>query len=267
MDLPGRETPCSNPQGRDRKIDGAVPRGALLRLINLWWHEGRCLAGWSPASRKILSAALRLLQDRLKPVLSPRCTHVKGRGGAKGTVRGLVKHIGDFRFVARFDIASDYDSIQHRLLLDLLDKVSVGESLRALVRQYLEAPDLKGASRGMVAGGALSSLLGALYLLPLDDAMQRLAAKNGIYYLRYVDDMVILSKTRWHLRAAIRELIRVTLFLGLELHREKRFIGRMDDGFDFLGYRIPRPQAAPFRSKFAATRDTCSPALRVGSRQ
>jgi hypothetical protein len=181
---------------------------------------------------------LRLLQDRLEPVLSPRCTHVKGHGGVKGTVKGLVKHIGAFRFMARFDIASYYDSIQHRTLLDLLDKVGVEESLRALVRQYLEAPDLNRTRRGMVAGGSLSPLLGALYLLPLDDVMQGLAAKNGIYYLRFMDDMVILAKTRWHLRTAIRELIRVTLSLGLELHREKRFIGRIDNGFDFLGYRI-----------------------------
>lgn len=122
--------------------------------------------------------------------------------------------------------------------MDLLDNVGVEQSLRALVRQYLEAPDLNRTHRGMVAGGAPSPLLGALYLLPLDDAMQRLAAKNGIYYLRYMDDMVILAKTRWHLRAAIRELIRVTLSLGLGLHREKRFIGRLDKGFDFLGYRI-----------------------------
>jgi hypothetical protein len=36
----------------------------------------------------------------------------------------------------------------------------------------------------------------------------------------------------------IRELLAVTLSLGLELHRQKRFIGRIDGGFDFLGYRI-----------------------------
>jgi hypothetical protein len=53
-----------------------------------------------------------------------------------------------------------------------------------------------------------------------------------------MDDMVILAKKRWHLKAAIRELTRVTLSLALALHRQKRFIGRIDGGFDFLGYRI-----------------------------
>jgi hypothetical protein len=36
------------------------------------------------------------------------------------------------------------------------------EPLGALVQQYLEAPDLSHSGRGMVAGGALSPLLGAL---------------------------------------------------------------------------------------------------------
>lgn len=120
----------------------------------------------------------------------------------------------------------------------MLHKAGLEEPLRALVRQYLEAPDLNSTRRGMAAGRALSPLLGTLYLLPLDDAMQGLVAKNGIYYPRYMGDMVILAKTRWHLGTAIRELIRATLSLGLEPHQEKRFIGRIDNGFDFLGRRI-----------------------------
>jgi hypothetical protein len=79
----------------------------MLRLLNLWWHEGRCLARWSHSSRKILSDGLRLLQKCLMPVLSPRCTHIKGNGGVKGTVRALSEKIASFRFVARFDASSN----------------------------------------------------------------------------------------------------------------------------------------------------------------
>jgi len=149
-----------------------------------------------------------------------------------------VKQAGAFRFVARFDISSYYDSMQHQILLNLLVRAGADEPLGALVQQYLEAPDLSHSGRGMVAGGVLSPLLGALYLLPLDDAMQRRAVKNRIYYVRYMDDMVILTKNRWNLKSAIRELILVTRSLGLDLHRQKRFIGRIDNGFDFLGYSI-----------------------------
>jgi hypothetical protein len=85
---------------------------------------------------------------------------------------------------------------------------------------------------------ALPVVLGALYLLPLDKAMLRHTVKTGIYYVRYMDDIVILAKNRWRLKTAIRELILVIHSLGLDLHQKKRFIGRIDNGFDFLGYRI-----------------------------
>jgi RNA-directed DNA polymerase len=149
-----------------------------------------------------------------------------------------MNQIGALRFVARFDIAAYYYSMPHRVLLDLLAQAGVDTPLRAVVPQYLEAPDPNRTGRGMTAAEALSPLLGALYLLPLDNAMERLIVEKRIHYLRYIDDMVIPAKTRRHLRTAIRELIRETLSLGLRLHRDKRFFGRVDSGIDFLGYRI-----------------------------
>ncbi len=142
--------------------------------------------------------------------------------------------------------------MQHGTLMGLLDEVQMDGPLRLLVQQYLELPDLNHTGRGMVAGGALSPLLGALYLLPLDTAMHRHAASGKIHYVRYMDDIVILAKTRWHLRAAIRSLIEVIESLGLCLHQEKRFVGRIDKGFDFLGYQIHpsrrlRPSAESLR--------------------
>lgn len=196
------------------------------------------MARWSHSSSKLLSATLHLLQDRMKTVLSHHCTHVKGRGGVKGAVRGLARQVGDFRFVARFDIAAYYDSMQHHVLLNLLVQAGIDEPLCVLVLQYLESPDLTRSGCGMIAGGALSPLLGALYLLPMDLAMERLVSMAGIYYVSYMDDMVILAKTRWHLRRAVRKLIRVTGSLGLDLHQKKRFIGCIDQGFAFLGFHI-----------------------------
>ncbi len=227
-------------------------RHARLRLMGLWHEDGHCFARWSSQSRMLLSLSLRMLRERIKHVLSPHCRHIKGHGGVKGAVRSLVNQTSAFRFVARFDIAAYYDSMQHHTILRLLDEGGVDGPLRALVQQYLEVPDQDLTGRGMVAGGALSPLLGALYLSPLDTAMQKLVTSGKIYYVRYMDDIVILAKTRWHLRAAIRILNQVIRPLGLHLHREKRFIGRIAKGFDFLGYQIHpsrrlRPSAESLR--------------------
>ena len=91
----------------------------------------------------------------------------------------------------------------------------------------------------MVASGGLSPLLGALYLASLDRRMDRLCRrKKLVHYVRYMDDIVLLARTRWELRRAIAALHEEIAGLGLRLHRVKRFIGLTTKGFDFLGYRI-----------------------------
>jgi RNA-directed DNA polymerase len=87
----------------------------------------------------------------------------------------------------------------------------------------------------MVAGGSISPLLGALYLKPLDDAF---SCRDGIFYRRYMNDVVVLAKTRWQLRCAIRLVHQILSELKMQVHETKRFIGRTILGFDFLGYTI-----------------------------
>ena len=82
--------------------------------------------------------------------------------------------------------------------------------------------------------------------------MHRHVVSGRIHYVRYMDDIVILAKTRWRLRAAIRTLRVAMQSLNLRVHQQKRFIGRIDKGFDFLGYQIHpsrrlRPSAESLR--------------------
>ena len=59
-------------------------------------------------------------------------------------------------------------------------------------------------------GRKKSPLLGALHLVDVDRALgnQRLR-RAGVYYLRYMDDILILTRTRWQLRRAICTLRRM----------------------------------------------------------
>ncbi len=49
---------------------------------------------------------------------------------------------------------------------------------------------------------------------------------------------MILAKTRWKIKKAIRVLNQTFVELKLEKHPEKTIIGRIEKGFDFLGYHI-----------------------------
>ena len=95
--------------------------------------------------------------------------------------------------------------------------------------------------------GAIKSLLRTLpdarfdiasyYKSMRHDVMDRLKARGQlVQYVRYMDDVVLLAKSRWQLRRAIAALHAVLRPLHLRLRRVKRFIGRTSTGFDSLGY-------------------------------
>jgi hypothetical protein len=109
-------------------------------------------------------------------VLSPRCGHLKGNGGVKGAVRFAQRLTNQYAYVARFDIRHYYESIDHRVMLAQLRHVS--PDVFDVVQDYLCVPDRRGTGKSMVAGGAISPLLGGLYLTPLDRAMEDLCKKN-----------------------------------------------------------------------------------------
>lgn len=144
-------------------------RYAQLQLKGIpWLQDGHWFATWTAPTKASLAQAGRRLQSELHPYLSPCCTHSRGHGGVKGTVRWLMRQINQFYFVARFDVDSYYQSMRHNVMLELLRQLGTDLSLQSIVRQYLEVPDINHSGIGMVAGGSLSPLLGALYLLPLD---------------------------------------------------------------------------------------------------
>ena len=87
---------------------------------------------------------------------------------------------------------------------------------------------------GISLGCPLSPLVGGLYLQLLKDEVKRLC----MFHARYMDDSVILSKTRWQLRRAIQRMNSILEELKLEKHPNKTPMGRIDRRFGFLGRRL-----------------------------
>ena len=208
-------------------------------LRRLWSLDGRYMALWSEPSRRRLRRETQAISQILAPHIPRSCTHVRGHGGVKGALRQIQRRMPKAKFVARFDIAAYYTSMRHNVIEALVAATDLDAHQRGLIADYLALPDMRGSGRGMVASGGLSPLLGALYLTPLDRRMDRLCkGKRLVHYVRYMDDIVLLARTRWQLRRAIAALHEEIAVLGLHLHRVKRFIGRTTQGFDFLGYQI-----------------------------
>ncbi len=205
-----------------------------LRLIR---GEDRDIEWWSSLDALVLKAIAIVLGEHLKPHLSDRCFHLAGTGGMKGAVREVSQHLGENKFVFRTDVKKYYASLDHQILLGLVQQFVDDSAVLALIRLYLRRFVSDGGKyvdilQGISLGCPLSPLMGALYLKPLDHRM----AELGCFYARFMDDWVVLAPTRWKLRKAIKTVNEVMADLRVEKHPDKTFIGRIAKGFDFLGY-------------------------------
>jgi RNA-directed DNA polymerase len=192
---------------------------------------------WS-ATEALVLKALTLVLAPVLPV-SPRCTHIKGNGGAKGVVRQVSAALATNRFVLRTDVKSYYASIDHLLLMDRLARWVREPGILNLLGQYLRRTAESGGwfwdcERGISLGCPLSPLIGAFFL----DELDRKMTATGLFYVRFMNDILVLAPTRWKLRRAVTLVNQILGSLRLEKHPDKTFIGRIERGFDFLGYHF-----------------------------
>ncbi|MCP4181345.1 MAG: hypothetical protein GY756_26585 [bacterium] len=82
----------------------------------------------------------------------------------------------------------------------------------------------------------LSPLLGALYLEELDMEM----SKNSSFYIRYMDDIIVMAKNKWSFGRFIKKVNRIFDKLDLSQAEDKTYIGKIERGFDFLGFYFSR---------------------------
>jgi RNA-directed DNA polymerase len=210
------------------------------------------------ARDQLVWKALALVLPKYLPV-SPLCAHVKGHGGAKRCVREVAQQLAAHAFICRTDVKDYYASIDQKLALDELVAALPDRRVAPLRYQYLYRIAERGGlfwevTRGIPLGCPLSPLVAAFHLYRLDRRMAAL----GVFYRRYMDDVIVLAPSRWKLRRAVRILNGELSARGLEKHPDKTFIGRIDKGFDYLGYRFGRaglslaaPTVARFRDRAA----------------
>ncbi len=194
---------------------------------------------WCAVDSLVLKAIAIVLGKHLEPVIAPTCAHVTGHGGAKKAVRDVFHHLSPDSHVMRSDVKRYYASIDHMLLFDALSKYITDRYVLRLLWQYLKrsvsyGENYREVTKGISLGCPLSPLIAALFLKPLDDAM----AKTGLFYVRFMDDWIVIAPNRWKLRKAVKQVNTILAALLLEKHPDKTFIGRAVRGITFLGYYI-----------------------------
>ena len=139
-------------------------------------------------------------------------------------------------YVLKADIKRYFDNVDHEILLRIVKRKIIDEKVIWLINRILANFDSKLPGKGMPLGNLTSQFFANVYLNQLDYFVKhKLKAK---YYLRYVDDFVILNSNKEILEEFKEKIIKYLKNLKLELHSDKSKIIALRNGITFLGYRI-----------------------------
>jgi len=221
----------------------------------------------------IPTTADRVVQASLKLVLEPifeadfkPCSYgFRPKRRAQDAIAEIVFFATpprNYEWVFEADIEACFDQIDHTALMDRVRDRVGDKRVLALVKAFLSAGVLSedGTNRdtftGTPQGGILSPLLANIALSVLDEhftqkweelgtasqrSRRRRAGEPVMRIIRYADDFVVMvAGTRDDAEALRGEVGNVLAPMGLRLSEPKTRVCHIDEGFDFLGWRIQR---------------------------
>jgi RNA-directed DNA polymerase len=214
----------------------------------------------------------RVVQASLKLVLEPifeadfyPCSYGFRPGRrAQDAIAETVRFVNNtYEWVVEGDITACFDEISHPALLARVRRRIGDKRVLALVKAFLKAGilsedgTLRDSRTGAPQGGIASPLLANVALTVLDEhiaqipggpsftAVERAKRKRhgqaNYRLVRYADDWLLLvAGTREHAEGMRDQLAAVIAPMGLRLLEEKTKVTHIDEGLDFLGWRIQR---------------------------
>ncbi|MBQ2992058.1 MAG: CRISPR-associated endonuclease Cas1 [Clostridia bacterium] len=233
-----------------------LPHTVLMRPLLQENGKERSIARLAATDMLLLRAICQILSPLLEPSFSSHSYAYRSGMSAADAVREakLIMENG-YPYALKMDIADFFASIDHDILLDMLQPYA-DDDLLYLIRTLL-SPRCRDEStgqtavlrRGLVLGSPLSPLLSNLYLTPLD----RFLEEKGIPFVRYADDLTLFLPYKKD-AAALLESVSAFLAgsLRLQLRPDKCEICYCTE-LQLLGFwfrmRCSRLEAVRFRNK------------------
>jgi RNA-directed DNA polymerase len=227
---------------------------------------------------RVVQAALKLVLEPIFEADFQPCSYGFRPGrraqDALAEIHLLASH--SYEWVVEGDIEACFDTIDHTALLQRMRRRIGDKRVLGLVKAFCKAGILTEAGQvqdtitGTPQGGILSPLLANIALSVLDEhfaeawqqtmgtnAQRRTRKARGLarYRLvRYADDFVVMvAGTRADAEALKGEAAAVLAPMGLRLSEAKTRITHIDEGLDFLGYRMQRHQKRGTAKRYVYT--------------
>lgn len=249
----------------DLKARQFVPLPVRERMIPKPGTTKRRMLGIPTARDRTVQAALKLVLEPVFEADFRPCSYGFRPGRRAHDALAEIHHLAShsYEWVLEGDIKACFDEISHVGLQDRL-RARVGDKrVLGLVKAFLKAGILgeDGVARdtitGTPQGGILSPLLANIALSVLDDHFAEAWEVNSSTYtdrqrrhrhglanyrlIRYADDFVVMVRGNQDHAVALRDEVSAVLApMGLRLSEEKTTVCHVDQGFDFLGYRVQR---------------------------
>ena len=172
--------------------------------------------------------------------------------GTHQAVNEFSRHARRFRYVLKCDIAKYFPSIDHEILVALLERkikdpqvlwlmrlIVAASNEQEFVCRHFEGDDLfspLARRRGIPIGNLTSQFFANVYLNGFDHFVKEHLRCEA--YLRYCDDFVVFGDDKaslWAIKEAMGDYLPR---LRLTLHPRKCQVMTTRDGVDFLGYRV-----------------------------
>lgn len=220
-----------------------TPKPALLFAIVNKKGRQREVCRFTAMDVTIQRALAELLADEVADGFSKHSfAYIIGRG-RHAAAAAFIEYANKYRYAARIDPKTCFDSIDRELLYEKLEKTIGGGAALGLIRAYAECAvaDEKGmhkSARGILQGSPLSPLLMNIYFHELDMLLE----SREIPFVRYADDLIVFARSEEEAgESAKLASDALTEKLRFELNTDKLMIARADE-FEYLGFVFARDE-------------------------
>lgn len=243
----------------------------LLETGAFNWGGYREFEVSDPKKRTIMAAPFkdRILHTAIHRVIAPNvdktfgariyaCRNDMGNRNATLRVWEQVKKMGAKRYCIKLDVRKYFAHINHTILEEQIFRILKDNSLRPLIHGLITShPKYKISQCGIPIGNLTSQLFANLYLSGADKYACELLdikfseddANEKNFYIRYMDDMVILAQSKELAFYCANNLIKyIEEQLKLSIPTSKKVI-LANDPIPFLGFVLDNDYQVLARNK------------------